>query len=77
MQLKKLLTFFSLFTFTLTYAQWYNPSKVDIKLGYKYSEALNEARSRNYAKALQLLDECIATDNRFVDAWLSKAGVYS
>ncbi len=77
MQLKKLLTFFSLFTFTLTHAQWYNPSKVDIKLGYKYSEAINEARSRNYAKALQLLDECIATDNRFVDAWLSKAGVYS
>ncbi len=77
MQLKKLFTVISIFICSIVSAQWYDPAKVNVKLGYKYSEALNEARGRNYAKALQLLDECIATDSRFADAWLSKAGVYS
>ncbi len=75
--MKKLFTVISLILCSIVSAQWYDPGKVNVKLGYKYSEALNEARARNYAKALQLLDECIATDNRFVDAWLSKAGVFS
>ena len=77
MQLKKLFTVLSIFICSFVSAQWYDPGKVNVKLGYKYSEALNEAKGRNYAKALQLLDECITTDSRFVDAWLSKAGVYS
>ncbi len=75
--MKKLFTVISLFICSVVSAQWYDPGKVNIKLGYKYAEALNEARGRNYAKALQLLDECIATDSKFVDAWLSKAGVFS
>ena len=50
---------------------------MDLKLGYKYGEALNEAKIRNYTKAHQLLDECIAKDAKFVDAWLSKAGIFS
>lgn len=59
------------------HAQWYDPAKVPLKLSYKYGTALNEAKSRNYVKALQLLNECIAEDKRFVDAWLSKAGILS
>ena len=75
--MKRFLTILSLLiSFSLS-AQWYDPAKVDIKLGYKYGEALNEAKTRNYAKALQLLDECIAKDHKFVDAWLSKGGIYS
>ena len=58
-------------------AQWYNPSKVPTKLGYKYGEALSEAKYKNYNKALQLLDQCIATDVKFVDAHLSKGGILS
>lgn len=58
-------------------AQWYNPSKVPLKLGYKYGNALNEAKVRNYSKAIALLDECLKEDPRFVDAWLSKAGILS
>lgn len=58
-------------------AQWYDPARVPLKLSYKYGTALNEAKARNYTKALQLLNECIAEDKRFVDAWLSKAGILS
>ena len=58
-------------------AQWYDPQKVNTKLGYKYGEAINEARVKNYTRAMQLLDECIAADAKFVDAYLSKAGVFS
>ena len=77
MQLKSLFTLFSLVIGLVVSAQWYDPGKVDIKLGYKYGEALNEAKARNYTKAHQLLDECIAADKKFVDAYLSKAGVFS
>ena len=71
------MTFLSLLISISLSAQWYDPGKVELKLGYKYGEALNEAKYRNYTKALQLLDECIATNNKFVDAHLSKAGVFS
>jgi outer membrane protein OmpA-like peptidoglycan-associated protein len=77
MQLKSLFTLFSLLIGLVVSAQWYDPGKVDIKLGYKYGEALNEAKARNYTKAHQLLDECIAANKKFVDAYLSKAGVFS
>lgn len=59
------------------HSQWYDPSKVPAKLGYKYGEALNLAKERNYKRAIELLDECLQTDPRFVEAWLSKGGIYS
>ena len=75
--MKTILTCFTLFICFFSSAQWYDPTKVNTKLGYKYAEAINEARSRNYTRAIQLLDECIAADAKFVDAYLSKAGVFS
>lgn len=75
--MKTIFTCLTLFISLISSAQWYDPQKVNTKLGYKYAEAINEARSRNYTRALQLLDECIAADPKFVDAFLSKAGVYS
>lgn len=77
MLLKKLCLLICLFCTLSSSAQWYDPQKVNTKLGYKYGEAINEARVKNYTRALQLLDECIATDSKFVDAYLSKAGVFS
>ncbi len=76
-QLKKLYIACLLLISLCTKAQWYNPDKVDKKLGYKYGSALNLAKERNYTEALRLLDGCIADDNKFVDAWLSKAGILS
>ncbi|HEX4956908.1 MAG TPA: OmpA family protein [Lacibacter sp.] len=80
MKSKRLKTLGCLFLLLCTVqsnAQWYNPDKVEKKLGYKYGIALNEAKARNYDEALRLLDGCIADDKRFVDAWLSKAGILS
>lgn len=78
MHVKKLLTCTTLLlSFFFASAQWYDPQKVDVKLGYKYAEGLNEARYRNYAKAISIFDECIAKDAKFVDGYLSKAGVFS
>jgi outer membrane protein OmpA-like peptidoglycan-associated protein/tetratricopeptide (TPR) repeat protein len=77
MCMKTPLTILCLLLCFFSTAQWYNPQKVEVKLGYKYAEALNEARYRNYPKAIELLDECIKTDAKFVDAYLSKAGVFS
>lgn len=77
MLLKKLCLLFCVFYTLSSSAQWYDPQKVNTKLGYKYGEAINEARVKNYTRAMQLLDECIAADAKFVDAYLSKAGVFS
>lgn len=77
MLLKKLCLLLCVFAALSTSAQWYDPQKVNTKLGYKYGEAINEARVKNYTRAMQLLDECIAVDVKFVDAYLSKAGVFS
>lgn len=77
MLLKKLYLLFCVFCTLASSAQWYDPQKVNTKLGYKYGEAINEARVKNYTRAMQLLDECIAADAKFVDAYLSKAGVFS
>ena len=77
MCMKTIFTCITIFICFFSSAQWYDPTKVNTKLGYKYAEAINEARSRNYTRAIQLLDECIATDAKFVDAYLSKAGVFS
>jgi outer membrane protein OmpA-like peptidoglycan-associated protein/tetratricopeptide (TPR) repeat protein len=75
--LKKIFAFVSLFVSITVSAQWYNPQSVDVKLGYRYADALNEAKNKNYKNSLELLDECIGKDAKFVDAWLSKAGVLS
>lgn len=77
MLVKKLCLLIGVFSALSSSAQWYDPQKVNTKLGYKYGEAINEARVKNYTRALQLLDECIAADAKFVDAYLSKAGVFS
>ena len=75
--MKKLILIFFLLYNTHAFAQWYNPENVPKKLGYKYGIALNESQIKNYDKALALLDECIEAEPKFVDAWLSKAGILS
>jgi len=73
--MKNLTLIFCLLLSSNAFSQWYNPENVSKKIGYKYGIALNESQMKNYDKALQLLDECIAGDPKFVDAWLSKAGI--
>jgi tetratricopeptide (TPR) repeat protein len=75
--MKNWICLFLLIHATHVFAQWYNPENIPKKLGYKYGIALNESQLKNYDKALALLDECIAADPKFVDAWLSKAGIFA
>lgn len=61
---------------TFIYGQWYDPLKVSKKIANLYAQALTNAESENFSEALQQLDQCIRMDNKFVDAFLTKAGIY-
>lgn len=58
-------------------AQWYNPDKVDKKAGEVYALAYEEAIAANYKAALKHLEEAIKLDPKFVDVYLSRAGIYA
>ncbi|MEO6252255.1 MAG: OmpA family protein [Ferruginibacter sp.] len=75
----KIILSFLLFTFSflLTNAQWYDPEKVDKKAGEIYGQAYEEATSGNYTAALKHLHEALALDPKFVDVFLSRAGIYA
>jgi len=75
--MKYLILVFFLLHNAIAFSQWYNPENISKKLGYKYGIALNESQLKNYDKALALLDECIDDDPKFIDAWLSKAGIFA
>lgn len=76
--LRLILLFFVFnFSFLISSAQWYNPDKVNKKAGEIYGQAYEEAMSANYTAALKYLDEALALDPRFVDVYLSRAGIYA
>ncbi len=57
-------------------AQGYDPNKVNKKAAELYSQAIEQAQSGRFNEAIQLLDKSILADKKFVDAYLSKAGMY-
>jgi outer membrane protein OmpA-like peptidoglycan-associated protein/tetratricopeptide (TPR) repeat protein len=69
--------FFFLMQHTTVSGQWYDPSKVKSKVQEKYNQALDEVKNNQYDHAILLLDACLKQDPRFIDALLSKAGIYS
>ncbi|MEO7444407.1 MAG: OmpA family protein [Ferruginibacter sp.] len=71
-----LLTFIFFITANL-HAQWYNPDKVGKKAGEVYGNAYEAARTQQYEKALGLLSQALKMDPRFVDVYLSRAGIYA
>lgn len=64
-------------SFLIAPAQWYNPDKVDKKAGEVYALAYEEAIAANYKAALKHLEEAIKLDPKFVDVYLSRAGIYA
>lgn len=58
-------------------AQWYNPEKVGKKANAINEKAYEAAMEGRYKEAIQLLDEAISVDKKFVDAYLSRAGIYA
>jgi outer membrane protein OmpA-like peptidoglycan-associated protein/tetratricopeptide (TPR) repeat protein len=64
-------------SFHICSAQWYDPDKVNKKAGDIYGQAYEEARAGKYAAAIQHINESLAIDPRFVDGFLSRAGIYA
>ncbi len=58
-------------------AQWYDPEKVNKKAGEIYGQAYEEATAGNYTAAFKHLDEALLLDPKFVDVFLSRAGIYA
>ncbi|MEO7307090.1 MAG: OmpA family protein [Ferruginibacter sp.] len=65
------------FSFFISNAQWYDPEKVDKKAGEIYGQAYEEATSGNYAAAFKHLSEALTLYPKFVDVFLSRAGIYA
>lgn len=58
----------------LALAQWYNPNKVSNKASDLLDKAYDQSRYGNYDAAIELLNQSLTVDPRFVDAYLSLAG---
>ncbi len=65
------------FLFLISQAQWYDPEKVNKKAGDIYGQAYEEAVDGKYCAAIQHINQAIAIDPKFVDAFLSRAGIYA
>ena len=65
------------FSFLISTAQWYDPEKVNKKAGDIYGQAYEEASSGNYTAAIRHINESILLEPKFVDAFLSRAGIYA
>lgn len=58
-------------------AQWYSPDKVNKKAYAIYEQAYQNAMEQKYGAAMANIDKAIALDPKFVEAWLTKAGIYA
>ncbi|HSQ45231.1 MAG TPA: OmpA family protein [Ginsengibacter sp.] len=56
-------------------AQWYDPAKIDHNANTIYSLALNKAQNDDYVTAIKMINEAIKIEPKFVDAYLSLAGI--
>jgi outer membrane protein OmpA-like peptidoglycan-associated protein/tetratricopeptide (TPR) repeat protein len=76
--MKKLISLlFYCLAFFISYSQPpYDPSKVNKKAVQLYNQAMERAQDGNLTLAAGLLLQCIEVDNKYLDAYLSLAGVY-
>ncbi|HET6995921.1 MAG TPA: flagellar motor protein MotB, partial [Chitinophagaceae bacterium] len=76
--MKKLVTLslYCIFLHLISYAQSYDPSKIDKKALALYDQALERAQDGNLTLSAGLLLKAIETDNKYLEAYLSLAGVY-
>jgi len=65
------------FSFLISAAQGYDPDKVNKKAGEIYGQAYEAATAGNYTAALKLLGNALALEPKFVDVYLSRAGIYA
>lgn len=58
-------------------AQWYDPEKVDKKAGDIYAQAYQNGVDEKYTEAINNIKKAITIDPKFVDAYLTLAGIYA
>lgn len=58
-------------------AQWYDPEKVNKKAAAIYGEAYENAQEGNYVAAIAKLNDALKAEAKFVDVYLSRAGIYA
>ena len=64
------------FLILTSFAQSYNPEKVDKKAVKVYDKALEQAKAGSYKESIDFLLQSISIDKNYIDAYLSLAGVY-
>ena len=65
-----------LITATHILAQQYDASKVNKKAAKLYQDAMQQAEDGKFKEGILTLENAVKIDNRFVDAYLSIAGMY-
>lgn len=58
-------------------SQWYDPDKVDHNANTIYNLAINKARNDDYVTAIKMINEALKIEPKFVDAYLSLAGIHA
>lgn len=71
------LLFISQFILVPSYSQWYNPEKVNSKAAEMFMSAIDDADNFKYAQAIVKINEAITLEPKFVNAFLSLAGIYA
>lgn len=59
------------------HAQWYDPDKVNKKAVSFYETAYEEATQGKYAESISHLADALKADPKYVDVYLSRAGIYA
>jgi outer membrane protein OmpA-like peptidoglycan-associated protein/tetratricopeptide (TPR) repeat protein len=65
------------FSFLISPAQWYDPEKINKKAAALNEEAYGAAQNGEYYLAIGKLKDAIVIEPKFVDAYLSMAGMYA
>jgi len=75
--MKKFLVLLIAFTFFYSsFAQSYDPDKVNKKAIALYNQAMEQAQDGHLTQAADLLQQALQIDNKYLEAYLSLAGVY-
>lgn len=62
---------------SISSAQWYDPEKVNKKAAAIYGEAYENAQEGNYVAAIAKLNDALKAEPKFVDVYLSRAGIHA
>lgn len=65
------------FLFLISHSQWYDPEKVNPKAAEIFMSAIEDADNYHYAEAIAKINQATTIEPKFVNAYLSLAGIYA